>query len=81
MDADDLVEDTKGSQAISEEAQRARARGIPTMPPVAERLTHRLTHMPYRNWCVDCVAGRGREAPHPRRTVREALLPRVWMDY
>ena len=53
MDADDLVEDTKGSQAISEEAQRARARGIPTMPPVADRLTHRLAYMPFRNWCVD----------------------------
>ncbi|CAK0863201.1 unnamed protein product [Prorocentrum cordatum] len=81
MDANDLVEDTKRSQAISEEAQRARARGIPTMPPVAERLTHRLIHMPCRNWCGDCAAGRGREAPHPRRTVREALLPRAWMDY
>ena len=37
--------------SISAEAQAARARGIPVLHPLAERQAHRLTHIPYRNWC------------------------------
>ena len=61
------------AQAVSEEAARARSRGIPTMPPMSERLVHRLTHVPYRAWCQDCVAGRGREAARRKKTSKSNL--------
>ena len=51
-DVAELVENErdKGEIRVSEEAQRARARGIPVMPPLAERQHHRLLHLPFRSW-------------------------------
>jgi len=41
--------------AISEEAQAARAKGIPAAPDLETRRLHRLNHWPYRAWCRWCV--------------------------
>ena len=35
--------------------------GDPTVEEVEE---HRTTHLPYRNWCADCVMGRGSGEQH-----------------
>ena len=43
-------------------------------------MEHRLTHMPYRSWCEDCVAGRSRRDAHSR-SGEEALMPVIAMDY
>ncbi len=66
---------------LSEEAQRARARGIPQMPPLADRQQHRLLHLPYRSWCRHYVNGHGREDANKRVRSHERLVPRVWLDY
>ena len=31
----------------------------PVQPSAADVAEHRVTHMPYRSWCRQCVAGRG----------------------
>ncbi len=53
----------------------------PKLPTFAEVEEHRLTHLPYRNWCSHCVLGKGRTAPHYKRASREDSLPEVHFDY
>ena len=42
-----------------------------------------MTHLPFRNWCRHCVAGRGKEAGHFRAADerRHDALPEVHLDY
>ena len=44
---------------------------------------HDATHVPYRSWCLICVAASAREDPHPSRTKTETEegLPVVQADY
>ena len=55
----------------------------PTAPTRREREEHELTHLPFRDWCDDCVCGRGKERDHRRRErlSDEPRLPDVVMDF
>ena len=35
----------------------------PRDPTKEEKEEHEKTHLPFRDWCRHCVAGRGKEAP------------------
>jgi hypothetical protein len=62
-----------GAQQVVEEAHEVPAvRGVrdPGQPTREERARHDLTHLPFRPWCADCVAGRAADDPH-RRVVRD----------
>ena len=50
-----------------EEALVAKLFRSPTAPTAAERAAHAPTHLPYRSWCDECVAGR-RDNPAHRPT-------------
>ena len=39
----------------------------PKLPSAEEVKAHKITHLPYRNWCPHCVKGRGKEMDHTRR--------------
>ena len=54
----------------------------PGQPTVAEIAAHELTHLPFRPWCPDCVAGRAVDDPH-RRVVADVEngVPKVSVDY
>ena len=52
----------------------------PPMPTQAEIDRHRITHLPYRCWCPECVEAFGREKPHTR-TQGERVLPLISCDY
>ena len=52
----------------------------PQRPSPEEVKTHNLTHLPYRSWCADCVAGRG-QAPAHGKAREDRELPQVGMDY
>ncbi len=41
---------------------------------------HRVTHVPYRSWCKQCVMGRGVGKPHATVT-GESSVPIVGMNY
>ena len=34
----------------------------PRLPTEEEVETHRLTHLPYRNWCSECVKANGKDS-------------------
>ena len=46
------------------------------LPSQREVDEHDLTHLPYRNWCPFCVAGKGKLASHFKQS-REDGLPEI----
>ncbi len=64
-----------------EETAKLKAAASPVRPSEAEVEEHRLTHLPYRNWCPECVAGRGLGEQRGRHAGRRHDLPRVGIDY
>jgi len=53
----------------------------PCLPSRAEIEEHRLTHLPYRNWCEQCVKGRGIERGHFRAERDPDAVAEVHVDY
>ena len=59
-------------------------RRVCRQPTPAEVRQHRLTHLPFREWCPECVAGAANDHPHRTRPaeIREPLVvPEVHWDY
>ena len=52
----------------------------PRLPSQKEVDEHNLSHLPYRNWCPCCVAGKGKVAPHFKQS-RTDGLPEFHCDY
>ena len=72
---DDAIEGEKnGSDEIEDEevARRLRIARRPQMPAKAEVDAHMVLHAEYRDWCPDCVAGRGVSHQH-RASTNERL--------
>ena len=55
----------------------------PAGTPTAEEVrAHRVSHLPFRDWCPECVAGRAEDWPHRARNSQETLtVPEVHLDY
>ena len=64
-----------------EEAKVARPAKDPKAPTKAEKDAHEATHLPFRSWCAECVAGRRDNPPHYKRPEEEHQVPEVMMDY
>ena len=57
-----------------------RPQSIPRLPTKAERQVHELTHWPYEDWCMQCVAARGKADPH-RRSAEDELRMEAKSEY
>ena len=64
-----------------QETAKLKAASCPVRPSEADVGDHRLTHLPYRNWCPECVAGRGLGEQRGRHAGRDHEIPRVGIDY
>ena len=64
-----------------EEAKTVKQAKDPKAPTAAEREAHEATHLPFRSWCRECVAGRRDNPPHRRKEDEERVFPEVSMDY
>ena len=55
----------------------------PGQPTERERRQHELTHLPFRPWCADCVAGAAAANPHRRHGPRadDEGLVKISVDY
>ena len=76
-----LPEDLDGNWARPQR-ERILALPKPVTPTKDQRERHKLTHIPYADWCKHCVACRGRNLPH-RRVVplpAESVVPVISMD-
>ena len=52
----------------------------PKQPTAAERARHRITHLPYADWCPYCIAGKRPNSPH-RRLKTSDEMPLLSGDY
>ena len=54
----------------------------PYTPTASELADHRITHLPYRDWCPECVEAFGREAPHRSGSAsKPTWVPVISCDY
>ena len=54
----------------------------PEVPSEEEVLAHlRRGHVPFANWCLDCMAGRSQEDPHFRCDPDQGATPVVQFDF
>ena len=67
--------------ATSEEVQRQRVVASPTLPTLSELQKHRITHLPYRAWCPDCVEAFAREMAHHQSSLERREFPLISVDY
>ena len=56
---------------VSEVSRPPETKKIPDTVSKAEYDSHMLTHVPLRNWCEHCMAGKVHEDAHPRRAKAE----------
>jgi hypothetical protein len=66
-----VIEGTVGERIRGErEEEKVKVIADPRKPTEKEVEKHCLTHLPYRNWCPVCVAGKGKDLDH-RKDVRQ----------
>ena len=65
----------------AEEARASRPARDPGAPTAAMREAHAATHLPFRIWCEECVAGRKDNPAHVAKKEDENALPEVALDY
>ena len=81
-DAADQTEPVEADEEEEvEEALVAKLLRSPTAPTAAERAAHAPTHLPYRSWCDECVAGRRDNPAHRHVEHQENSVHEVMMDY
>lgn len=55
-------------------ATKAKPLTMPKQPTAQEIQEHNITHLPYRSWCPVCIQSKGRQANHPKQTVRQPIV-------
>ena len=68
-------------EAPVEEARARKELPRPYAPTPEEIAKHRVDHLPYRNWCPECVEGFARERAHRAHEGGERETPLVSCDY
>ena len=76
-----VEEDDGGGEHPAEEARRAKKARDPGAPTRAEVEEHAATHLPFRIWCEECVAGRRDNPVHLRVPREPGGVPEVGFDY
>ena len=73
-------DESEAIHAPDEEVKPTRAVRSPPMPSQQEIDEHRVSHLPYRSWCPECVEAFGRERGHSKQTESRSI-PLVSCDY
>ena len=66
-----VAEDPKeeSQESGEEEGRQVEMLPAPHTPSKQEIQEHEISHWPYRDWCPDCVRGRGRVLPHSKTQI------------
>ncbi len=80
-DGRDRGEEVVIGEETSADVQDNKVAPDPFMPSATEVENHRVTHMPYRSWCRECVEGRALGERRQPRTTHESKIPVIGMDY
>ena len=75
---------SKRVRQVQKEQKHKEPKGLRKVlgPTKWEKEMHQLTHLPYRPWCEECVAGKG-HSKHHQKVIREEqeMAPTVSMGY
>ena len=74
MEEADKNPDVKGDEGEPEEGSKPRIIASPTRPSPKEVEEHMATHIPFRNWCAHCIAGKSKSNPHRKGVERLSLI-------
>ena len=80
----DQLDEIEGDLQECEDATLPICMRVPYTPTAIEKTLHELTHIPFRNWCTFCVAGKAKCHPHQSKKTRkrgESTIPTWAMDY
>ena len=64
-----------------EDSRKLRGMGDPRKPTQKEVEEHRLTHLPYRNWCTVCVKAKGKDLDHRKVVTEDRGVSEYAFDY
>ena len=63
-----------------EEVRQQHVPPTPYLPTLSELQEHRVSHLPYRSWCPDCVEAFAREMAHRNKDAALRDFPLVSVD-
>ena len=70
------------SEEELEEAQAPRVSRAPDAPSAQEVREHKIAHLPFRSWCIQCTQGRGHDLPHAQAPDDgDPPVPEICIDY
>ena len=81
---EEVAVEAVGGDVIEEDTEDVNAPKVaarPHQPTKAEIEAHEITHLPYRNWCAHCVAGKGVSSPHSHSHSDERIGITISMDH
>ena len=64
-----------------EEGLIPKLKKVVTKPTPEEVERHMVTHIPFREWCPHCVAGKSKIDPRLKRSRDERAIPKISLDY
>ena len=64
-----------------EEGLIPKVKKVVAKPEQMEVEQHMATHIPFREWCSHCVAGKSKIDPHTKGSRDERTVPKVSLDY
>ena len=76
-----VVEEEGESVEVEYGMRRPMKKGSPVEPSKEEREEHMKLHLPFRSWCRDCVAGRGKEEACRKVGRSPEGVPEIHMDF
>ena len=77
----EVDEDGDDRGGAGEEGLVPRIKKIVAKPTAEEVEQHMATHIPFRDWCPHCVAGKSKIDPHIKGNKAERTIPKISLDY
>ena len=68
-------------EEAEEEGLIPKIKKVVTKPTPEEVERHMVTHIPFREWCPHCVAGKSKIDPHLKRSRDERAIPKISLGY
>ena len=77
----ELDRDSADHGEAEEEGLIPKLKKIVTKPTPEEVERHMVKHIPFREWCQNCVAGKSKTDPHLKGGKDEKAIPKISLDY
>merc|ERR1711873_84906 len=68
-------------EGANEEGLIPKIKKILAKPTAEEVEQHMATHIPFREWCPHCVAGKSKIDPHIKGSKGQRTIPKISLDY